>query len=64
MFRHDLTVLFVRDVLADTISKLREVKVASPGTFDEAEQNRLAEIDEEDPESRKPLLRAERGLRT
>ena len=52
------------DVQAGTISKLREVKVASPGTFVEPEKNYLAEVDEEGPESRKPPFHAERGLHT
>lgn len=56
--------LFVCDVQAGTISKLREVKVASPGTFVEPEKNYLAEVDEEGPESRKPPFHAERGLHT
>lgn len=39
-----------RDDLADTVSKLEEVKAAIPGKFDEAEENYLAEIDEAGPQ--------------
>ena len=39
-----------RDDLADTISKLKKVKAAIPGVFDEAEANYLEEIDEVGPQ--------------